>query len=65
VKSVPLAPADEWTLTLALEDGMLAVLLNGRERFRVPTETRVMKVFRFDRLTGTYSIDQVRLRKKA
>jgi hypothetical protein len=65
LKSVPLEPADEWTLSLILEDGMLAVLLNGRECFRVPTETRLVKTFRFDRLSGTYAIDLVRLRKKA
>jgi hypothetical protein len=63
-KIAPFELQDEFLLTLILMDGTAVVYLNGREKIRFQTDTRLVKWLRYDRLTGSYSIDQLKLRKK-
>lgn len=63
-KSANVEPKDEYILSLVLGDGMVAVYVDGRERFRYETELRLVKFMSYYRLTGSYSIDQIKLRKK-
>jgi hypothetical protein len=63
-KVVPIEPQEEFILTLVFQDGMMVVFLNGREKFRIATEYRSVKFVGYYRLSGSYSIDQLKLRKK-
>jgi hypothetical protein len=63
-KKATFEPKDEYILTLVLVDGTVVVYLDGREKFRYETEVRLVKFMSFYRVTGSYSVDQVKLRKK-